>query len=574
MSISSRGFIAALLVAAGASCSSSPGTSSPPSGKFVKNPCGADATVQLPVATGTVLDCSNGGTTATFAGNGASYLVIPEFPSNLVANQPVSYTLETGDLEASLASARRVAAMRAAPPSATGTGTLPALRSGKRQLDFERAIFARAHTAPAVFPPRALLANPPTLGSTQSFHVLANFTANTFTTVTARLSYIGTNVLLYVDVNAPSDGFTPDQLSAFGQLFDQTLYGIDVAAFGQPSDVDGNGHVIMLMSPVVNGDTPASRCASQGFVVGFFDPTDFSNDPNSNHGEIFYSIVPDSSGIASCTHTVSDVGFDIPATFLHELQHLINYSQHVVVNHGSPLSSWLDEGMSIVAEELGSQYYEAKCPPPACRTDPAQIFPDSAQGFVNGFLYDSYQFALLPDTASLTLHNDSENGFSWRGGDWALVRYLSDRFGSNFLKQLELGPADGLQAISAAGGQPFPSLFADFSTALYTDSFPGLPRATAPAVDRFVTRNMRQLWARLFATSGPPDYPLEMPLQLFAITTDTSTFIMNPGAISFWRLDTAASDSTVSIRFATPGGNPFSPSLHPQLAIFRLPPGQ
>jgi hypothetical protein len=49
---------------------------------------------------------------------------------------------------------------------------------------------------------------------------------------------------------------------------------------------------------------------------------------------------------------------------------------------------------------------------------------------------------------------------------------------------------------------------------------------------------------------------------------------MNPGTMSFWRLDTAASDSTVSIRFATPGGNPFSPSLHPQLAIFRLPPGQ
>src|SRR6185312_3574484 len=128
------------------------------------------------------------------------------------------------------------------------------------------------------------------------------FTSNTFSTVTAQLAFIGTNVLLYIDQAAPSDGFTPDQLTAFGQLFDQTLYGIDIAAFVQPSDVDGNGHVIMLMSPAVNADTPASQCATQGFVVGFFDPEDFTNDVNSNHGEIFYSIVPDSSGIVSCAH--------------------------------------------------------------------------------------------------------------------------------------------------------------------------------------------------------------------------------------------------------------------------------
>jgi hypothetical protein len=575
----SRFVVAALLAACLSACSSSPITSGTGPGRFVKNPCSPTATVQLAVAEGTVLDCSGGGTTVTFAGNGASYLVVPQFPTNQVANQPVSYTLATGNLAASLASSQRVAAMHAARASLAqgGSGTLPVLRPRAAQLNFERGIFSRPRTGAILTapPPRAALSTPPTLGSTQTFHVLSNFTSNTFSTVTAQLAFIGTNVLLYVDQAAPSDGFTPAQLTAFGQLFDQTLYGIDIAAFGQPSDVDQNGHVIMLMSPAVNADTPASQCATQGFVVGFFDPEDFTNDVNSNHGEIFYSIVPDSSGIVSCAHSVSNVGLDIPATFLHEMQHLINYSQHVVVNHGNPLSSWLDEGMSIAAEELGSRYYEDKCPAPACRTNPSQIFPDSSQGFANGFLYDSYQFALLPDTASLTLHNDSEDGFSWRGGDWALVRYLSDRFGGGFFQALEQGPSDGLAAIAAASGRPFPSVFADFSTALYTDSFPGLSRATAPAADRFVTRNMRQLWARLFTTGGPSTtFPLAMPLDLFAITTDTTTFVMNPGAMSYWRLDTGATDSTVSIRFSTPGGNPFSPALHPQLAIFRLPPGQ
>ena len=63
-------------------------------------------------------------------------------------------------------------------------------------------------------------------------------------------------------------------------------------------------------------------------------------------------------------------GFAVPGTFLHELQHLISFSQHVVVHHSNPEYGWLDEGLSIVAEELGSLYYEQKCPGTACRTRP------------------------------------------------------------------------------------------------------------------------------------------------------------------------------------------------------------
>ncbi|HEY3935204.1 MAG TPA: hypothetical protein VGL65_11385 [Gemmatimonadales bacterium] len=570
---------AALLVAA---CSSTtPGNTGVPAGPFANNPCAPDGTINLDVAHGVLLDCSNGGSTVSLAGNGASYVVVAQFATNLVANQDIPYTLETGTLATASLSAQRVAARRSADASAVlQHGTLPPRRPMANQDAFERAVIT--HAASANYPrlsshPTAHEITPPTLGSTRTFRVLSNFDANTFSTATAQLAYIGSNIYLYIDVNAPANGFTPAQLSAFGQLFDQTLYDIDVNAFGQPSDVDANGHIIMLMSPLVNADTPASTCATEGFVAGFFDSEDFDGpgDPNSNQGEVFYSVVPDPNSTFSCAHTVSDVGSTLPATFLHELQHLINYSQHVVVNNQAPLSSWLDEGMSIAAEELGSLYYEQKCPPPACRTDPTQIFPDSSQGFIQGFFYDSYFYALLPDSVSLTLHNDSENGFSWRGGDWALVRYLVDRFGTPVYRSLETGPSDGLAAIAAATGQGFRQSFGDFGMALYTDSFPGLPRTTAPPADRFVTRNLRQLWARLFATAGPStSFPSVMPLALFAIHADTTTFVMEPGAMSFWRVDTSPSDTTVAIRFAGPGGNPLSSALAPQLSIFRLPPGQ
>jgi hypothetical protein len=568
----------AVLVASCSSGNTGPGVGS---GNFVINPCGTIDTVSLEVAQSVRRDCNNGGTTLTLAGNGASYLIVPQFATNLVVNQGVPYTLATGNLVAAQLSQQRAAAMG----SSNSAGGSPELQLNARVLPgalqqrFERSIFTRDNRLAYIPPPAhgPLLFTPPTLGSTRTFRVLSNFDANTWSTITAKLAYLGDNIYLYIDVNAPTDGFTPTQLSDFGLLFDQTLYSIATTAFGQPSDLDANAHAIMLMSPLVNADTPASACASTGFVAGFFDSEDFngSSDPNSNQGEIFYSIVPDPTGTVSCTHSVADVGLTIPATFLHEMEHLINYSQHVVVNHTAPMSSGLDEGLAIVAEELGSAYYEEKCPPPACRTTSTQLFPDSAQGFIQGFFNDSYLYAILPDTASLTLHNDSQNGFAWRGGDWALMRYLGDQYGNNFFHAMIQGPSDGPTAIASATGQTFPAVFANFGLALYADSFPGLPRTTTPAVNRFLSRNLRQLWARLYATAGPsPTVPRAMPLRLAAVTGDTGIHQMSPGAMSFWRLDTPASDPTVSIRFAAPGGGGFSAALRAQLAILRLPPGQ
>ncbi|MGH7583302.1 MAG: hypothetical protein ACREL5_08775 [Gemmatimonadales bacterium] len=581
----------AALIGAGfvAACSSSP-SSTDGTGpiSFSNDPCSPSGTLQLDVAHSAIIDCSGGGDVLTLAGNGASYVVAAQFATNLTANLPVSYTLQTGSIAASELSSQRVAALRAAARAGgAGAAGMEAMRPRTLQRTFEARLFSRAATdlqtgklnlsaARARAHSAALVGPPPPLGSTRAFHVATTLTGANFTTTTAQLDYIGNNILLYVDTGAPTNGFTPTQLANYGQLFDQRLDSIDVVNFGEPSDIDQNGRVIMLLSQVVNGITPAATCQTQGYIAGFFDPEDFNgpSDANSNQGEIFYSVVPDPSGTFSCSHTVADVDLDIPGTFLHELQHLINFSQHAVVHSGAPLSSWLDEGMSIVAEELGSIYWEQKCPAPACRQSPSQLFPDSSQGFIQGFFFNSYAYALLPDTASLTLHNDSELGFPWRGGDWLLVRYIADHY-PGALAQLETGPSDGVQAIIAVAGGSFPATFGNFGLALYTDSLPGLPRATAPLADRFVTRNMRQLWNRAYVTAGPStSFPLSMPLQLVPITSSSATWSMNPGTMSFWRLDTPANESTVSIRFATPGGAAFSSALRPQLVVFRLPSGQ
>jgi hypothetical protein len=583
-------YVSLVAAAALGACSSADNTSPTGPISFANNPCGTGATVAPAVAQAAEVDCSNGGSTVTLAGNGASYLVVAQFAGNQGPNQPFSYSLASGNLAAASITARRarlpIPSIGAAARNVDG-GVLPPSRPLERQRAFEGALLARARAdfasgatqaallnRPGVVPPRAAILAPPPVGSIRSFQVVSSLSPATWKRVGAMLDYVGANLLVYVDTLAPAPGFASADLQAFSQYLDQTLYSIVTGAFGPPSDVDQNGRVIMLLSPVVNSLSPAADCATQGFIAGFFAPGDFTSSANSNQAEIFYSIVPDPNGTVSCAHSVAGVGASVPATFMHEMQHLVDYSQHVVVRGGAPESSWLDEGLSIVAEELGSVYFEQKCPPPSCRTNPAQLFPDSAQGFVQSFLYDSYQYGLLPDTASLTLNTDDKFGFAWRGGDWLLLRWLGDQFGSGVFLQLVQGPADGVSDIVAATGQSFQTLFGNFGVALVTDSLPGLPRSTAPAANRFVSRNLRALWARLFTTSGGgTDIPFEVPVQLFPITSDTSAAIMSPGTMSFFRLDTPATAATVTIRFAAPGGAALATALHPQLEFFRLPAG-
>ena len=559
--------IAALLAA----CS---GGLDAPKASAVRDCAGLPAT-SLASAQSAVVDCSNGGTRAIVAAGGANYLVVAQLATDNASGSR-SYTLSADTSTAAVAALADLAPPLATAPSGVGV-------PGGLQATLDLRLRARERSAGSATP---LAATPalsrvqstvPAPGTVRTFRVLTDYTAasDVWATVTARLDYVGANVLIYTDTRTPYGGFTANALTQFGAYFDQTLFPIDTGAFGPASDVDGNGHVIMLMSPAVNAGTPSAMCLAQGFVAGFFNGQDFNGatDPNSNRGEIFYSLVADPQGAYGCPHATSEVSSVEPAVFLHEMQHLISYSQHVVLGGGKPAASWMDEGMSLVAEELGSAYYEAKCPAPACRTDPAQLLPDSSMGFARTFMLDSYAYAGNPDTVSLTVHADRDLGTAWRGGAWALMRWLGDHMPAGFYRRLETTQGSGVSAIeSASGGQDFATLFGNFGLALYTDSLPGMPRNTVPVADRFDTRNTRQLWTNLFGTSAAQQLPFPIPVH--AVTASPAPMRLLPGGMAFWRLSTPSGAANETILFSAPDGRPLDPTLHPQLVIFRLPPGQ
>ena len=574
-----RVLIATAAAAICAACGSDRATA-PVAAKF----CGAGGVLTLAVNQAATIDCS-AGSVVDLAGGDAHYLIVPQFAASHVADVGVSYTIgaQNVNLTADIVSSS-LAGAAALPDAAGRDGVARAIASlakradgqpGARQAAFDFALRRRARAAVASGAWRmspASAARPaaavPAVGSTRTFEVVSSFdTKNpTYAAVDAELAYAGTNILVYVDVQSPTNGFTPDQLIAFSKLFDETLYPLDIAAFGNPSDIDGNQHVIMLLTPIVNALVTKAACETGGYVGGFFDGFDLvSNSVDSNHGEVFYAVVPDPSASVSCAHTVDQLLEVVPATFLHELQHLISFSQHVVVNNGNAEEGWLDEGMSLVAEELGSTYYEQKYPPPSGRTNPTQLFPDSAEGYIIGQLDDSYSYLSRTDTASTTLHSDADGGLAWRGGDWLLLRWLGDQKGTAFYQQLEHNRTTGIANIAAAAGEPFPGLFGDFSLALWTDSIVGFPRSSVPQRNRFVTRNLRELFEAYYnAGGGTREYPV--PLDTLTVGTAVNGRMV-PGTMMFYRVDASA---PVRVKFAPPSGS-FDASLHPQLSIYRLP---
>ncbi len=245
----------------------------------------------------------------------------------------------------------------------------------------------------------------------------------------------------------------------------------------------------------------------------------------------------------------------------------------MVIHNGREEEGWLDEGMSIVAEELGAKYYETKFPPPTGRTNPAQLFPDSAQGFVSGFLEDSYAYLLRPDTASITLHSDADDGLEWRGGDWLLLHWLGDQKGTPIYTALEQSNLTGIANIAASAGASFPSVFGNFSLSLWTDSIVGESRSAVPSQDRFATRNLRQIYQRLFDTSGgSPYYPRPYPvLPAVLPSSGLLTGRIVPGSMAYYILDTTGRSGVVTLEFAPTTGTSFLSTLNAQVSVYRLP---
>jgi hypothetical protein len=456
-----------------------------------------------------------------------------------------------------------------------------------REIERDEAPAARAYAA------RRILAPMPTVAA----RILAAAdTVRTFTvrqslnrrdprptTITARLGYAGSNVLVYVD-NASAGvalgGFSSADYAALGRLFDDELFGLATRTFGAPGDTDRNGRTFVLFSPAVNRLTSGEPCGT--FVAGFFDPRDLSGDVTANRGEIFYAASPGSVTGPGCRPLSETLVRELaPATFIHELQHLISYNEHVLQRRGGAEATWLNEGLSHYAEELGGRVYEARYPCPAgppCaagRSNPNQLFPDSAQGFLVPNFSNAYSYLADPSDFSLASHAGL-SALEERGAAWLFVRWLADQKGESVIGRLVQTQLTGGRNVEAAAAEPFRALFADWLTAALLDDYPGATPGSIPDRLQFPSRNLRTTFARLNAVNTldfPRPYPLAIadlePSRALGVGGNALTWSMVPGTFTMFVYQSDGANGLV--RFGQPEGGRFSAALRGQVTLVRLP---
>src|SRR6266540_2139494 len=316
--------------------------------------CGAHGT-QLSLAVGayTSINPASDSGCVTFAANTspdtAEYLVLP-WSGGGTPGSSAPFTLQ------SAAPAASISLSRLAPAPAGTRGATPLafdhfLRELARSRRYPQADRSVPRPSPA--------AGPPTVGSARSFKVCANPSCSTTVNVGAVARAVGVHIAIYIDTLAPSPGLSASDLDSLKNVFDTRLYPLDTVTFGHVSDIDSNTVVIVLMSNQVNKLVTTAQCNSSGYIAGFFFPGDLEPgfSTNYNNGEVFYSIVADSTGTLSCAHKNSDVNRVTPVTFTHEFQHMINFAEHVLVKNGNYEDGWLDEGLSKYAEEIAGRSF-------------------------------------------------------------------------------------------------------------------------------------------------------------------------------------------------------------------------
>jgi hypothetical protein len=434
--------------------------------------------------------------------NQVEYLLVPQSASG-TPNDSSAFQLKGGALSAStLPAALRLAG----PPEPRATAVaFDAYRRGlaRRQAaaggvsPLRATVRLSAATAAAAPQP----AGPPVLGSQRTFVVCANLTCSgTGGTkqVTATVQTVGQRIAIYVDNAAPAGGLNSADLDTLKTVFDSRIFPLDTAAFGQPTDVDTNGVVLVLMTGVVNSLVTSTVCANSGFVAGFFLSADLdtSRIASFNRGEIFYSIVADSAGALSCKHTRAQVKRDLGGTFTHELQHMINFGQHAILRPGMPEEGWLDEGLSKYAEELAGRSY-------------------LQQGDTNTFsqyaindVYDAYQYLSATGNSPLLIPID-QGTLAEIGASWLFVRYLVDQFGDTLPRKLVRTTLAGSPNVAAQTGQPFTTSLTRWALANWVSDLPGFTTLSELTYKswHFRTRTFPSLNAQ-----DPGHFPLPYPL--------------------------------------------------------------
>jgi hypothetical protein len=228
----------------------------------------------------------------------------------------------------------------------------------------------------------------------------------------------------------------------------------------------------------------------------------------------------------------------------HEYQHLINASRRMYVNTAATdfEETWLDEGLSHVAEEL--LFFAESGLKPRANIDATLLRTSSTyvDAFNNDAISNFSRFGryLAAPSANSPFADDDE--LATRGATWSFLRYAADRTGSDdgtTWMQLVNSTTSGVANLTNVFGSGLTALARDWATSVFADD---LTATDAPFQQS--TWNLRSLFAAL-QTNGA------YPLSTTALSASSPTSVnVSGGSAAYLRFSVAAGQ-TAAIQWNT-----------------------
>jgi len=392
--------------------------------------------------------------------------------------------------------------------------------------------------------PRPALSVSSVIGTNSTLRIMSDTDANKYTIIRARTAYVGTHCIIVEDSTSP----TANKIDAFyaklGAEFDNVMYPILVANFGDPLLMDANlsntGKIVMVFTPVINKQYPG--------LLAFVTPCDFLKQSacgSSNVGEFFYAEVPEymSSGYA-----YSDP-YDIKAaagwynyirgTLIHESKHITAAAQKF---SQSPLpvleESWLEEGTAQIAAELYDRAvhngaWKSNLPYSPTMSCEIRLCSGYSLNLLNhfGWLYDYVTSPYAASPIDPGWYDPTIYGSGWLLVRWALDQYATSE--SAFLKALIQEPTlVGADNLEARTGVPWATVIGGFSLAMAADDFTAASGIGTSGPTAILSWNVPNVMNGLTQDLGLPWGGVQTP----GLFQGASVGSVTPGGAKYFRL--------------------------------------
>jgi hypothetical protein len=392
----------------------------------------------------------------------------------------------------------------------------------------------------------------------------------------ATVKAVSTHAIVVVDTldHEISGGFTTAQWDSIATEYDQYVFPTDSAHFGNPTDVDSNGHIFLFFTGRVNKLSPRG---SGSFVGGFFFAGDLFPDSTthqdgqaiagcaeSNYAELFYLLSPDPAGVFSDAQATASVREISRGTVAHEMQHMINAGNRIY-NDPEATSfevAWLDEGLAHSAEDWVGRAEDGFAD--LHQMTWSDITSHGTNDFDAFFFQNAARYQTWLDSTPTSGVIDTvtvEQSLAVRGAAWSMVEYLADRYSdgnvANFTHGLAFGPGTGIANVVSHTGAPWDTVLAGWLMANYAS---GLPVTGLDSEYSYAGENMGSVQIGLIEDEGAgTTYPLVIthasPTGSSAVTLSGS---VDAGAGAYYVAATTGAAFHIRVLGSGGQGLPFS----------------